>query len=235
MWDGDMWGTVCDDGFGAEEATVACRELGYAGGEAVVAWGGGQGPIMMDDVVCSPDTHKRLHECLKTADQNCFHAEDVGLRCFAPVAAPAPTGASGRPPPAVVAPAPAPPPLPVPVQQQVKEQEQTAHEVQTPVVEVATEAVVEEAPASITTTTGKDVMGGLDRVAASAPLADLPPLADSRQQQGLHGPAVIGIAVAVGVAVVALAALVVVAAMRRRAARENEKELLEQELADQKV
>ncbi|KAG2440547.1 hypothetical protein HYH02_010131 [Chlamydomonas schloesseri] len=231
MWDGDMWGTVCDDGFGVEEATVACRELGYARGEAVVAWGGGKGPIMMDDVVCYPDTHKRLHECLKTADQNCFHTEDVGLRCFEAEAAPA---AVSSPPPPPASPPPPPPPSPSAVQQQ--EVVQQPKQEQTPVVVVG--AAVEEAPVTTSTTTiAKDVMmGGLDRAAGS----DLPLSGGPRHPQGgLHGPAVIGVAVAVGVAAVALAALVVVmvvSTMRRRAAQtKNEKELLEQELAEHKV
>ena len=29
--DNNAWGTVCDDGFGAQEASVACIQLGFPG------------------------------------------------------------------------------------------------------------------------------------------------------------------------------------------------------------
>ena len=31
---GDSWGTVCDDGWDSNEATIVCRELGYNHGNA---------------------------------------------------------------------------------------------------------------------------------------------------------------------------------------------------------
>ena len=32
IYNSDIWGTVCDDGFGLTEANVACQELGYTNG-----------------------------------------------------------------------------------------------------------------------------------------------------------------------------------------------------------
>ncbi|EFJ40038.1 hypothetical protein VOLCADRAFT_70057 [Volvox carteri f. nagariensis] len=65
VYNGVQWGTVCDDEFSDREASVVCRELGYAsGGTAVWNWGGGSGPILMDNVVCpSNPTPARLYQC----------------------------------------------------------------------------------------------------------------------------------------------------------------------------
>jgi len=50
-----QWGTVCDDAFGADDADVVCRQLGFG---AAVAWGNGdfgQGsdPIWLNNLGCN--------------------------------------------------------------------------------------------------------------------------------------------------------------------------------------
>ena len=51
-----LWGTVCDDNWDEDDATVVCRQLGL--GSAVTAhtrptpFGEGTGPIWMDEVYC---------------------------------------------------------------------------------------------------------------------------------------------------------------------------------------
>ena len=55
------WGTVCDDGWDANDAAVVCESLGYVGrSEAVgsAVYGEGVGNILMDDVNCSGDEKK---------------------------------------------------------------------------------------------------------------------------------------------------------------------------------
>jgi len=49
----NAWGTVCDDGFEDVDARVACKQLGCQGGRNMHWFGGGSGPIWLDDVACT--------------------------------------------------------------------------------------------------------------------------------------------------------------------------------------
>ena len=79
-----QWGSVCDDGFDDTDAQVVCNSLGFApeNARAVQAFGGGDGPIWMDDVHCYGDELEITH-CPKTewGHHNCGHGEDVGVCC----------------------------------------------------------------------------------------------------------------------------------------------------------
>jgi hypothetical protein len=77
-----VWGTVCDDDFGAEDVLVACRQLGFTSGSIVVPEVSGVDSIHMDDVMCV-GTEARLIDCAFPGFgvNNCMHSEDVGLIC----------------------------------------------------------------------------------------------------------------------------------------------------------
>merc|ERR1712136_491610 len=49
------WGTICDDDFDNNDATVICRMLGYRTGVVYMTanFGQGSGPIWLDDLNCS--------------------------------------------------------------------------------------------------------------------------------------------------------------------------------------
>ena len=80
------WGTICNDGFGDEEARVVCKQLGYTGGERAPqgTYGEGRGPIWLDDIDCSSDA-ETLSDCTHNGigEHNCGHDEDVGVECNA--------------------------------------------------------------------------------------------------------------------------------------------------------
>ena len=84
-FNGGEWGTICDDNWGSEEAQVACRQLGfsgvYPGGEAA-HFGGGSGPIQLDDVRCTGN-EANLGSCQHNGigNHNCGHTEDIGVVC----------------------------------------------------------------------------------------------------------------------------------------------------------
>ena len=83
------WGTVCDDGWGRNDALVACRQLGYPGRARAIksaGFGQGSGPILLDNVQCS-GSESTLASCSHLGvgvTRSCSHAEDAGVRCYSP-------------------------------------------------------------------------------------------------------------------------------------------------------
>ncbi|ELT98908.1 hypothetical protein CAPTEDRAFT_90963, partial [Capitella teleta] len=79
-----QWGTVCDDGFGVEEADVICRSLGYVGGfpSGSEQFGHGVGRIWLNDVACVGNEDS-IERCLHNGwgNHDCTHDEDAAVIC----------------------------------------------------------------------------------------------------------------------------------------------------------
>lgn len=80
-----QWGTVCDDRWGIQEATVACRELNCGNPLSVkykAYYGKGQDQVWMDDIECT-GLEKSLAECPHRGfgEHDCDHSEDAGIEC----------------------------------------------------------------------------------------------------------------------------------------------------------
>ena len=80
-----IWGTICDDGWGEEEARVVCRELGFFDVATTLARFGNADdsvPIWYDNVRCR-GVEEAIEDCahLGQGAHNCEHFEDVGVVC----------------------------------------------------------------------------------------------------------------------------------------------------------
>ncbi|XP_071157151.1 scavenger receptor cysteine-rich domain-containing protein DMBT1-like [Mytilus edulis] len=82
------WGTICDDSFSNQAASVVCSMLGFRRDAALSVagsqYGGGPGPILLDDLKCT-GTERSILQCRNKGwyINNCDHTEDVGVVCNA--------------------------------------------------------------------------------------------------------------------------------------------------------
>ena len=87
------WGTVCDDSWDRDDATVACKQLGFinTSQRAIPTrgayFGEGSGPIHLSNARCNTsESMSRLIDCNpividRDGINNCSHSQDAGLIC----------------------------------------------------------------------------------------------------------------------------------------------------------
>ncbi|OXB73159.1 UNVERIFIED_CONTAM: hypothetical protein H355_007419 [Colinus virginianus] len=76
------WGTICDDDWDIQDASVVCRMMGYSHATSYFTASAGTGKIWLDNVNCRGSEHT-IYECNKRdwGEHNCSHNEDAGVEC----------------------------------------------------------------------------------------------------------------------------------------------------------
>lgn len=80
------WGTVCDDGWSFEDASVVCEEMGFV--KAIfqanrAKFGQGTGPVWLSKMMCTGQ-EKTLLDCPHSGwgENSCDHSRDAGVSCL---------------------------------------------------------------------------------------------------------------------------------------------------------
>lgn len=81
----EEWGTVCNNGWGMDEVSVICRQLGCPTAIKATGWANsraGSGRIWMDHVSCRGN-ESALWDCKHDGwgKHNCTHQQDIGVTC----------------------------------------------------------------------------------------------------------------------------------------------------------
>ena len=86
MYHTGVWGTVCDDGWGFDDAQVVCRELGFTGVTGArynAYYGQGSGQIWLRNLRCV-GTESTVGDCSHDGwgyTSSCRHYDDAGVKC----------------------------------------------------------------------------------------------------------------------------------------------------------
>ncbi|XP_072045228.1 neurotrypsin-like isoform X2 [Amphiura filiformis] len=98
VWRNGVWGTICDDYWGMEEAEVVCRQLGYSAAVVAYNWADSRdshfgerdgGEIWLDNMQCA-GSETRIEDCPHAgwSNNNCVHdlpfSEQAGVMCYNP-------------------------------------------------------------------------------------------------------------------------------------------------------
>ena len=80
------WGTICDDGWDRNDATVVCRQLGFPYADSapgLARFGRGSGQIWLGHVGCSSRESSIINCPFRGwgVDYYCSHSEDASVIC----------------------------------------------------------------------------------------------------------------------------------------------------------